>query len=95
MSATLNGSKWFLSALFSICMALAGAVGYLVAARFIQVESRQTVTENEIGILKIRVEILEGGEVRLDVPLDKSRLERLVMEEIQRQMESPSPHERR
>lgn len=85
-----NGSRnWLLPALIAACTSLGGALGYFVSARFNRVETRQDLTEADVGVLKIKVEILEGGDVRLDVPIDKVKLEKLVMDEIRRQVGSP------
>lgn len=77
-NGSVSLSRWLMAALFSVCMTLAGTVGYLVSVRFAAAESATSA-------LTIRVEILEGDNVRLNVPLDTARIERLVKQEIWRQ----------
>ena len=79
------GRKGLLATLILLCTLIGAALGYLVATRFTAVETRIGASEVDIGVLKIKVEILEGGNVRLNVPIDKARLERMVMDEIRRQ----------
>ena len=79
------GRKGLLATLIILCTMIGGALGYLVAARFRAVETRVQTSEVDIGVLKVKVEILEGGDVRLNIPIDKDRLQRMVMDEIRRQ----------
>lgn len=84
-----TATRGLLAVLALLCTLIGGVLGYLVSARFIKVEQRIETSEVEIGVLKVRVEILEGGNARIDVPIDKERLQRLVMQEIRDQLAHP------
>jgi hypothetical protein len=85
----MNGRKGLLATLLLLCTLIGATLGYLIATRFTAVETRIGTSEVDIGVLKIKVEILEGGNVKLNVPLDKDRLQRMVMDEIRRQTAEP------
>jgi hypothetical protein len=82
-------NRALLATLLLLCTLIGATLGYLIATRFTAVETRVGSSEVDIGVLKIRVEILEGGNVKLNVPLDKDRLQRMVMDEIRRQTSDP------
>ena len=81
-----NGRRGLLATLILLIGAM---LGYLVATRFTAVETRVATSEVDIGVLKVKVEILEGGNVKLNIPIDKDRLQRMVMDEIRRQTAEP------
>jgi len=92
----MSNRRGLLTTLLFLCFLIGCTVGYLVAARFTAAEARTSAVESRvgsnevhIGVLKVKVEILEGGNVRLKVPIDKDRLQRMVMDEIRRQTAEP------
>jgi hypothetical protein len=91
MTDPTNGRRGLLATLILLCLTIGTTLGYLIATRFTAVEARVDTSEVDIGVLKIKVEILEGGNVRLKVPIDKDRLQRMVMEEIKRQTQETQP----
>ena len=81
----MSSRRGLLATLLILCTLIGATLGYLISTRFAAVETRVSTSEVDIGVLKIKVEVLEGGNVRLSVPLDKERLQRMVMDEIRRQ----------
>jgi len=92
----MSNRRGLLATLLILCFLIGCTVGYLINARFAAAETRTSAVESrvgtnevDIGVLKVKVEILEGGNVRLKVPIDKDRLQRMVMDEIRRQTAEP------